>query len=135
MSLSQEKIKQLEGRMAALGIHEDDLEENFIRGSGKGGQKVNVTSSCVQLLHKPSETEIKCQQTRSQRMNRYYARKELCDRLEEIKLGEKSKRRMEAEKIRRQKRRRSRRSKAKMMDSKTIQGAKKKLRGKVRGDD
>jgi hypothetical protein len=30
-------------------LKEEDIEENFIRGSGKGGQKVNVTSSTVQV--------------------------------------------------------------------------------------
>ena len=60
---------------------------------------------------------------------------ELCDQLEEKQLGEKSKRRMEAEKIRRQKRRRSRRSKARMLADKSHQGTKKKLRGRVRQEE
>ena len=48
-----------------------------------GGQKINKTSSCVYLKHLPTGIEIKCQQGRSREMNRYYARKELCQRLEE----------------------------------------------------
>ena len=133
--ITAEKQEKLQECMAALGISEADIEEHFIRGSGKGGQKVNKTSSCVQLVHRPSSIEIRCQQTRSQADNRYWARRELCDRIEEKMLGEKSARQQAAEKIRRQKRRRSRRAKAKMLDAKTKQGAKKQLRGRVGPDE
>lgn len=133
--ITGDKQEKLLERMGVLGISEADLEENFIRGSGKGGQKINKTSSCVQLVHCPSGIEIRCQQTRSQADNRYWARRELCDRIQEKVLGEKSARQQAAEKIRRQKRRRSRRAKAKMLDAKTKQGAKKQLRGRVRPDE
>ncbi len=133
--ITAEKQERLQERMGDLGISEADLEEHFIRGSGKGGQKINKTSSCVQLIHRPSGIDIRCQQTRSQADNRYWARRELCDRIEEMVLGEKSARQQAAEKVRRQKRRRSRRAKAKMLDAKTKQGAKKKLRGRVGPDD
>ncbi len=114
--------------MTRLGIHEADLDESFIRGSGSGGQKVNKTSSCVYLLHRPSGIEIKCQRERSQAMNRYFARRELCDRLEARIKGAASARQQEAEKIRRQKRRRSRRAKARMLDDKRQHAGKKALR-------
>lgn len=133
--ITAEKHEKLQKRMAGLGICEADLEEHFIRGSGKGGQKVNKTSSCVQLIHRPSSMEIRCQQTRSQADNRYWARRELCDRIEEKVMGEKSARKQAAEKIRRQKRRRSRRAKAKMLDAKTKQGSKKRLRGRIGPED
>ena len=133
--ITADKHEKLQERMAALGISEADLDEHFIRGSGKGGQKINKTSSCVQLVHRPSGIEIRCQQTRSQADNRYWARRELCDRIEEKVLGEKSARQQADEKIRRQKRRRSRRAKAKMLDAKTKQGAKKQLRGRVSPED
>jgi len=127
--------EKLRARMEKLGILEQDLDEHFIRGSGSGGQKINKTSSCVQLNHRPSGVEIRCQKTRSQADNRFWARRELCERIEEKILGEKSAKQQAAEKIRRQKRRRSRRAKAKMLDAKTKQGAKKKLRGRVRPGD
>ena len=133
--ITAEKQEKLQQRMAALGISEADVDEHFIRGSGRGGQKINKTSSCVQLVHRPSGIEIRCQQTRSQADNRYWARRELCDRIEENLLGEKSARQQAAEKIRRQKRRRSRRAKARMLDAKTRQGEKKKMRGRVRPDE
>jgi len=133
--VTPEKQIKLQALMERLGILEQDLDEHFIRGSGSGGQKINKTSSCVQLIHHPSGIEIRCQKTRSQADNRYWARKELCDRIEEQILGEKSKKQQAIEKIRRQKRRRSRRAKARMLDDKTKQGTKKKLRGRVRPDE
>jgi protein subunit release factor B len=133
--ITGEKLEKQQERMAALGILEQDLEEHFIRGSGSGGQKINKTSSCVQLIHRPSGIEIRCQQTRSQADNRYWARRDLCEKIEEQQLGEKSAKQQAFEKIRRQKRRRSRRAKAKMLDAKTRQGEKKKRRGRVRPDE
>ena len=129
---TQEKLKV---RMENLGILEQDLDEHFIRGSGSGGQKINKTSSCVQLFYRPSRIEIRCQKTRSQADNRYWARRDLCDRIEEKQRGEKSAKQKAVEKIRRQKRRRSRRAKAKMLDAKSKQGDKKKLRGRIRPED
>jgi len=132
--VSLEKQRQLERRMDALGIDESDLEEQFVRGSGRGGQKINKTSSCVYLKHLPSGIEIKCQQARSQAMNRFLARRELCDRFEEQILGEKSRKQQEAEKIRRQKRKRSKRAKEKMLAEKHRLSEKKELRKKPDSD-
>ncbi len=117
--------------MARIGVREADLVERFVKGSGKGGQKINKTSSCVYILHKPSGIEVKCQQERSQALNRYLARRELCGRLEEKIHGANSARRQAMEKIRRQKRRRSRRQKQRMLADKRHQSAKKQLRGGV----
>jgi peptide chain release factor len=114
--------------MAREGISEDDLIEKFVLGSGSGGQKINKTSSCVYLKHVPTGIEIKCQRSRSRDLNRYYARKDLCDQLEERRIGAASRRRQAAEKIRRQKRRRSRRSKERMLENKHLVAAKKQLR-------
>jgi protein subunit release factor B len=126
--IRKEKHDELHERMDQLGIKEGDLIEKFILGSGKGGQKINKTSSCVYLKHIPTGTEIKCQQERSREMNRYYARKELCSRLEEKIENKKSERQQIVEKIRRQKRRRSRKSKEKMLAGKKELSEKKSLR-------
>ncbi|MEA2067878.1 MAG: peptide chain release factor-like protein [Verrucomicrobiota bacterium] len=133
--ITGEKWEKLHAWMKKLQILEHDLDEYFIRGSGSGGQKINKTSSCVQLNHAPSGIEIRCQKTRSQADNRYWARRDLCERIEEKVLGEKSARQQAIEKVRRQKRRRSRRAKAKMLDNKSRQGSKKKLRGRVGPDE
>ena len=129
--ISAGKQNELTGRMARLGIREQDLFEKFVLGSGKGGQKLNKTSSCVYLRHIPTGIQIKCQRARSRALNRFLARREWCDRLQEIVLGEKSARRQEQEKIRRQKRRRSRRQRNRMLDGKRLHGEKKELRHAV----
>ena len=132
MYVSQTKREQLLEFMEREGVSESDIEERFVLGSGRGGQKLNKTASCVQLLHRPSGTTIKVQRTRSRELNRYYARKELCERLEEARLGRLSRRRQAIEKVRRQKRRRSRRQKERMLELKHRQSEKKTLRRAVR---
>lgn len=118
-------------RMASLEIFEDDIEEKFVRGSGSGGQKINKTSSCVYLHHIPSGIEVKCQRSRSQVVNRFFARRELCERIAEKRREKKSQRQQRIEKIRRQKRRRSRRQKERMLQAKHHQSKKKQRRGRV----
>ncbi|MBX7145359.1 MAG: peptide chain release factor-like protein [Oligoflexia bacterium] len=126
--VSPEKEAQLLSRMQRLGLQEADLEENFIRGSGPGGQKINKSSSCVQLRHLPSGLEVRCQQERSQAMNRFLARRLLCDRIEAQVLGAQSEEQQQREKIRRQKRRRSRRAKQKVLADKKKRSEIKALR-------
>ncbi|MGE4286533.1 MAG: peptide chain release factor-like protein [Phycisphaerae bacterium] len=109
--VTEAKAEALRRRMEKCGVCEADLEESFVRSSGPGGQKVNKTSSAVRLLHRPSGTEVRCDKERSQGLNRYYARKFLCDRLEQGILGDGSEKNLRAEKIRRQKQRRRRRAK------------------------
>jgi len=127
-TVSPEKQAALEQRMAALGVSEVDLLEKFVRGSGSGGQKINKTSNCVFLKHEPSGVAIKCQMDRSREMNRYLARKELCEQLEQIRDGKASAKTQAIEKMRRQKRRRSRRSKQQSVADKRILSQKKSLR-------
>jgi protein subunit release factor B len=81
-AVSEEKNRWLQERMEALGIHEKDIEEKFIRSSGSGGQKVNKASTCVYLKHIPTGFEIKCMKERSQSLNRFLARRELVRRVE-----------------------------------------------------
>lgn len=120
--------------MKALGILETDIEESFVRSSGAGGQHVNKTSTCVQLFHRPSGILVKCQDDRSQAMNRFLARRRLVERYEADILKKKTDAQQKWEKIRRQKRRRSRRAKDKMLDDKRHQSAKKELRRVSKND-
>lgn len=131
VAVTKAKWDKLAQEMSALGLNEADLVERFILGSGAGGQKVNKTSSCVYLKHIPSGLEVKCQRSRSRELNRFTARRDLCEALREKVAGEVSRRRQAQEKIRRQKRRRSRRAKARMLEAKRRQGEKKALRGPV----
>lgn len=116
--VSPSKQKELEERFQRLGLREDDLKESFVRSSGAGGQNVNKVSTCVVLVHVPSGVEVKCQKTRSQVLNRYYARKIICEKLEFKFFQEKSEKQNQIEKIRRQKRKRSRRAKEKLLQDK-----------------
>jgi len=116
--VSPEKRHALQARLLALGIRERDLEEQFVRAGGPGGQNVNKVSTCVVLTHRPSGLAVRCQEERSQGLNRFVARKRLADKMEEKLLGAASRRRQEIEKIRRQKRKRSKRAKEKMLEDK-----------------
>ena len=129
--VSAEKEKDLLERMAALNIREEEIAESFVRSGGKGGQHVNKVSTCVQLKHLPTGVEVKCQEERSQALNRYRARVLLVRKIDQLIRGRESAALQRIEKIRRQKRKRSRRAKEKMLADKKITGAKKKLRAPV----
>lgn len=116
--VSPDKWKALEARLLKLGIREQDLDEHFVRAGGPGGQNVNKVATCVVLNHRPSGLAVRCQEERSQGLNRYRARVRLADKMEEMLLGAASRRRQEIEKIRRQKRKRSKRAKEKMLAAK-----------------
>jgi protein subunit release factor B len=89
---------------------------------------VNKTSTCVYLKHVPTGIEVKCQEERSQSLNRYRARVILMKKIGEMIRGRESEERLRIEKIRRQKRKRSKRAKEKMLAEKKITSEKKKLR-------
>ena len=127
-AVSQAKKQALVKKMFSLGIRETDLEEKFIRSSGRGGQKVNKTSICVYLKHKPTGIEVKCQKERSQSLNRFLARRILTDKIEQLILGKKSAEQKRIAKIRRQKRKRTRRAKEKILKDKAEKSQKKQTR-------
>ena len=122
-------------RMKRLGLQERDLVERFIRGSGPGGQKINKTSSCVQLRHLPTGIEIKCQQSRSLLANRVKARDLICDLVEQRELKRQARRRFDAEKRRRQKRQPSKGKKKINVANKRRHGIKKRLRARPGTDE
>ncbi len=133
--VSSERARALDERLRRLGIREEDLDESFVHSGGKGGQNVNKVATCVWLVHRPTGTQVKCQQERSQGLNRYVARKLLADKIETARLGAASAHAQEIERVRRQKRRRSRRAKNRMLADKHARGAVKSLRGPVGSDD
>jgi len=108
--VTDKKRDELAARMERCGLREEDFEEQFVRSSGPGGQNVNKRATCVLLKHVPSGLEVKMRKERTQALNRYYARKRLCELMEEKILGKESPAARKAEKIRKQKNRRRRRA-------------------------
>jgi protein subunit release factor B len=132
--ITSDKLAALAQRMAALGIAEADLLEKFVRGSGAGGQKINKTSNCVFLKHLPTGVCIKCQMDRSREMNRFLARRELCEQLEAIREGRAVAKTQAIEKMRRTNRPRSRNSKNRSVADKRNLSQKKSMRRSPSGD-
>ncbi len=111
--------------MQRAGVSEADLQEQFVLGSGSGGQKINKTSSAVRLTYLPTGLQVKVQSHRFREDNRWLARRALAEKILEEREGIKSARQQEREKIRRQKRRRSRRQRNRMLDDKSKHAEKK----------
>jgi protein subunit release factor B len=110
--VSEEKNQWLKEKMKALGIREEDIEEKFIRSSGRGGQKVNKTSTCVYLKHIPTGIEVKYMKERSQPLNRFFARRELAEKISKMS-GQITPDDIKMERIKRQKAKRRKRARLK----------------------
>ncbi len=105
------KLFDLEKRMNTLGIKKEDIEEKFIKASGRGGQKVNKSSSAVFLKHKKTDLSVKCGKSRSQRLNRFFALRRLIEKIEETMTGKDDK---QLKKIKKQKQNRKRKTQKKL---------------------
>ena len=115
--VTDKKRDALLERMERCGLREKDFEEKFVRSSGPGGQNVNRRATCVTLKHRPSGLEVKMRKERTQALNRYYARKRMCELMEEKILGKKSPAAHKTEKIKKQKNRRKRRARLKLQEN------------------
>ncbi|WP_300464207.1 peptide chain release factor-like protein [Desulfobacula sp.] len=114
MGPGREKILNLEKRMTTLGIRKEDIEEKFIKSSGRGGQKVNKSNSAVFLRHKRTNLWVKCGKARSQHLNRFLALRMLIEKIEVHMTGTADKAHEKIEKIRKQKQRRKRKAQKKL---------------------
>jgi len=114
-----------------LKISPADISETFTKGGGHGGQKINKTSSCVELNHAKSGTIVRVQKHREQSKNRVSAYKLLISKIEDKMKGKESKRAQKMHKVRKQKQRRSRKSKEKMLEEKHHHSGIKDLRKKI----
>uniref|UniRef100_A0A8B9DPJ1 Mitochondrial translation release factor in rescue n=1 Tax=Anser cygnoides TaxID=8845 RepID=A0A8B9DPJ1_ANSCY len=103
-----------------LGLTEAELEEQFVRGDGPGGQATNKTSNCVVLKHIPSGIVVKCHQTRSVEQNRKIARKILQEKVDLFYKGEDSDVFKEKESIREEEAREKKKSKGKPREEKAV---------------
>ncbi|KJR43309.1 peptidyl-tRNA hydrolase-like protein [Candidatus Magnetoovum chiemensis] len=108
--VSPQKNDWLKQKMASLEIKEEDLEEKFVRSSGRGGQHVNKTSTCVYIKHIPTGIEVKCMEGRGQGLNRFFARRVLIEKIEEMTKGQESSIQKKIDKIRKQKQKRKKRT-------------------------
>lgn len=82
--------KQTIDRSRVPTLKPEDLEEEFARGGGPGGQAVNKTSNAVILKHVPTGIVVKCHQTRSLGRNRELAREILTQKLDNLLNGDMS---------------------------------------------
>lgn len=111
--VSEQKENALLKKMRELNINEEDIIESFVRSGGPGGQNTNKVATCVQLKHIPTGKIIKIQKDRSQSINRFLARRELVEEIENLKMGTKSPKQQKIDKIRKQKARKKKKSQVK----------------------
>ena len=91
-------------------LYEPELEESFVKGWGKGGQKINKVRNCVHLKHLPTGLAVRCQKTRKLEDNRRVARKLLKSKLDDLIHGENSTRNLKIAKLQKRKARQRNRS-------------------------
>jgi protein subunit release factor B len=82
IDIAPAKVEALRARIARLGIDLAQVGERFVRGGGRGGQKINKTASCVQLDYPPLGLRVRCQRERRRSLNRFLALRELVDQVE-----------------------------------------------------
>ncbi len=122
------------GSAVSSTINKAEVIESFIRSSGPGGQNVNKTSTCVQLLHIPTGVSVKCQESRRQEINRKRAWEILQDKIDQLIRDKQAAKRAMQEKIRRQNRKKSLSAKERVLAQKKHRSQIKSVRVKVKHD-
>jgi protein subunit release factor B len=109
--VTPQKREQLRARIATLGIDLARVDEQAVRASGPGGQKVNKTSSGVLLRYPlgPEQLLVKWTRDRHRSLNRFLALRELVDQVELRVSPQTSDKLKEMERIRKKKDRSRRR--------------------------
>ena len=106
-------------------VLEREVEIEFFRASGPGGQHVNKTQSALRVTHWPSGVVVIEQDSPSQHRNREIAFDRLVERL----------RKLNYVKPKRVPTRPTAASRRRRIETKKQVGQKKRVRGKVRGDE
>jgi len=133
--VSQQRLAELDQRLAELGVRAEDLVERFTGARGPGGQHVNRTATAVQLQHAASGITVRAESERSQLRNRIAAREQLIARIEAAQEAERAARIAAREKKRRQRRRPSPAARKRSVVNKRKRGTVKRLRGRVDDSD
>jgi len=81
-SLTDAKYAEILALIRKLNVNLADIDEKFVHGSGHGGQKINKTSSAVQLKHIPTGTMVKFQKFRERSMNRILGLRDLLRKMD-----------------------------------------------------
>ena len=108
--VTPQKLAALKERILHLKINLNQVREQFIRGSGKGGQKINKTNNCVVLSYPALAISVRNQESRQRSLNRFLALRALVDKIEMLLSPETSQKLKEIERIRKQKDRARRRA-------------------------
>ena len=119
---------KIQAMMTRHGVYEDDIDEQFIRSSQKGGQNVNKVSTCVFLSHRPSGVTVKCQEERYQGLNRLLARQRLVEKIVAAQLAQEQRTRARIHAIKVKNRKRSAAEKERLLADKKYRAQKKESR-------
>lgn len=110
--------QQIQAILKDVNMKSQNLTWKFVRGGGKGGQKVNKTNNCVILTHDLTGIQVKVHRSRDLETNKNLAIRNLKVKLDNFLNGNESKQAKKNEKRRRNKSRNRRRSRLKHQNAK-----------------